>query len=516
MNNQLSTEEKEHLMDIFKSKNIVESYFLPDIDHEVKHDIDAKLATFYVAVSSFLNSPLNETIKGESGVGKTYTVKEVLSYFPQDKIHYIGKSSKTSFYHDNGILMDKEGKLINLKDEPKRPLKRDFKPEEDFDYALKQYEQTQIDWDLKLKDSYTEVDLSNRIMFFLDAEAEGFEAMLPVLSHDVESAEFNITESPTAGMHKVKHVRTKGFPVAIFAMTERWMGKREGERATRQAFIVSPENSPEKVGDANAMQAGVLEWEKKYVRPEKKKLQELLLSIRNAFVNNHYQVQIPFLNINELYPAGEIRDMRGFNQFKDTIKASTALHIHQRVIIEVEGTKYVLSSAYDVEAIMNLFSRVYETTRANADRKTIDLYWKYCVTFNDDIVFPDGFTVADMIVKYNTVEKKKVASSSMVKRLNSLSSKGYLDKHYGNLNNRDNRYTCLITKREDMLTYSANSEKAESLGVILEKGLKSFLKKVDINIHFYIIENIFGTDQFKLKEISREEAEKIILCINLT
>src|SRR5665647_43709 len=113
MAEKIPAEDPKKIMDIFQSKNIIRSHFLPDIDHEVKHDIDVKEATFYCALSSFLNDPINETVKADSGSGKTYGVERVLSYFPQDKVHMIGKQSATAFYHDNGVLMDKNGNPIN-------------------------------------------------------------------------------------------------------------------------------------------------------------------------------------------------------------------------------------------------------------------------------------------------------------------------------------------------------------------------------------------------------------------
>lgn len=214
---------------IFKSKNVIYSHFLPDIDNDVKHDLDVKQATFYVAISSYLKSTLNETVKGESGIGKTFVVKQILPYFPQDKIHYIGSDSPTSFYHDHGVLMSKDGTPINTDNDPKRPIKNTFKTVEEFEESMTKYIQAKKEWNKLMDGSYKLIDFRNRILFFLDAESQGFKKMLPLLSHDAETIEFNYTDKTLAYGMKTVHVKTQGFPVAIFAMTERDMGKREGK-----------------------------------------------------------------------------------------------------------------------------------------------------------------------------------------------------------------------------------------------------------------------------------------------
>jgi len=517
MNPQLSIEEQEHLMEIFKSKNVIYSHYLPDIDNDVKHDTDVKLATFYVALSSFLKSPLNETVKGESGVGKTYGIKQVLSYFPQDKIHYIGSESPTAFYHDTGILMTKEGKQINLDDEPIKPIKSNkiYKTEEEFEVAKANYIKTKKEWCKIINESYLEIDLSHRIMFFLDVESEGFKKLLPVLSHDNETIEFNFTDKGTNGL-KTKKVRTKGFPCAIFAMTERDMGKRENERATRQAFCVSPEDTEEKVRDANKAKAQEIKWEIKRERPTKTKLRELLSTIRDIFISGKYEVQIPFLNIDELYPNNEIRNMRGFSQFKDAIEANTALHIHQRAIVEFDGIKYVLSSIQDVEMIVDLFSKLYESTGSNMDAALLKFYWEYCILFiSNGTLFVDGFTVNDMLDRYNTVNKKKIPRTTMNNKLNLLFKKGYLDKCRDSFNNKQFRYIPLKTKKEELTpTNNTNSEIVLSTRLLLEKGLKNFFNHVTVDSRFYILKNNNGTEQFEEVEITRQEAEEIILYKN--
>jgi hypothetical protein len=514
-------------IDIFQRKDIIQ-YFLDDIDHEVKHDKDVKLTGLFVGVSSFLEETINLTLKGKSGIGKTYTMKKVLSYFPQAKIHYIAKNSATAFYHDNGILRDKQGKEINLDDMPKEPKepKKIKKSKDDnenkqasekYEQDLEKYKQEHEkykqdvkDWLLRFEDSFLEIDLSNKILFFLDAEAEGFEDMLPLLSHDVKSAEFNITESPK-GAFKTKHIKTKGFPVAIFAMTDRWMGKREGERATRQAFVVSPEETEEKIKEANKMQASILKWQVKHERKAKTEIKKLLEAERRLFSTGKFQIQMPFFNLNDLYPSTEVRDMRGFNQFKSTVEACTALHVYHRPVIEIEGIYYVLSTIDDVRTVLKLTSRLYENTVANADKALTDFYWKYCKPF--EIL---DFTANAIVNKYNEENTKKTNHSTVYKKLKALSRMGYLDKQLHQETNRKTYlFTCLKLNKEETCFHLADLEKTEFLRSILEKGFNSFLTNTSSNIVYYIIEkNKEGTAsewEPKLVPIPFERAKELVL-----
>lgn len=87
-------------------------------------------------------------------------------------------------------------------------------------------------------------------------------------------------------------------------------------------------------------------------------------------------------------------------------------------MVEIDGIKYVLSSIQDVEAISDLFGRLFESTNANAAIDLLNFYWDYCILYGED-----GFLARDILDRYNASVKKKVAYSTINKKLNLLAKK---------------------------------------------------------------------------------------------
>ncbi|MFA5366050.1 MAG: bifunctional DNA primase/polymerase, partial [Candidatus Bathyarchaeia archaeon] len=58
----------------------LQDYLLADLEKTIKFDRPVKLVSWYTGVSAMGHNPLNTSVKGESGVGKTYNVVTTLSY----------------------------------------------------------------------------------------------------------------------------------------------------------------------------------------------------------------------------------------------------------------------------------------------------------------------------------------------------------------------------------------------------------------------------------------------------
>ncbi len=120
---------------------------------------------------------------------------------------------------------------------------------------------------------------------------------------------------------------------------------------------------------------------------------------------------------------------------------------------------------------------------------------------------------------YNgTNAKKKLSYNTINSKLNALARKGYLDKRvsdFGNL--KEVNYISLKTKREDLSYNSLKNEKVLSLGEFLEMGFRTWLSCVPMKTEFFKLRNMVNDEEgeFERVEITREEAEKIILCKNM-
>ena len=74
----------------------------------IVHDDVSKIILFLGALLTYTEEDqVNIAFKAESSTGKTYIVKEVLEYFPQEDVTFIAYSSPNAFYHDEGELFRK-------------------------------------------------------------------------------------------------------------------------------------------------------------------------------------------------------------------------------------------------------------------------------------------------------------------------------------------------------------------------------------------------------------------------
>jgi len=62
--------------------------FMKYLSKVVKRDEVTKNMVFLTALSAFTREPINVFLRGESSVGKTYNVIEVLKYFPKEHFRF--------------------------------------------------------------------------------------------------------------------------------------------------------------------------------------------------------------------------------------------------------------------------------------------------------------------------------------------------------------------------------------------------------------------------------------------
>jgi len=497
---------KQNVPAIFKSKNIIEEYFLPDIGKEVKFDIPIKTAAFVTALSAILQEPMNLFFKGQSGVGKTYIVKKTLEYFPQENIRYLGGLSPTALVHEHGILMNKQGNPIDLDSRPEKPDRKMFKTDEEFRKAKEDCKKKVKEWNTELATSYTLINLKNKLLFFLETPDQGaFDRLLPILSHDKEQIEFNFTDKTAKGKFRTAKVVIQGFPATIFLTVDKKLNRME-ELATR-SFTATPESSEDKIEAANKVTThrSNYPWEKTHETKERKQLKELLLSLKLTFLDEDFDIVIPFDNLAELYPHEMVRDMRDYDHFLQFIKTFTALHIHQRAIIEVEGKKYAVASIFDVEIAFKIFGAIFETTRTSADKALLDFYWEYVST-------TEGCSIRQFVGFYNVLNKTKKGYNTIAQYLEKLEKKGYVDKQQDENDRRRYTYNPLKKKKDELLYNPLEHENKVDLSTFLKTGYELWLNDLLKGTLWYIMSNNANENELTLNKVSEAEAREKILC----
>lgn len=210
---------------------------LEELDHilstTIKGDFNLKMILFLCSLLTFTkDDQVNFIITGESSIGKTYNINEVLWYFPEDIVNAQAGASPKSFIHKKSArLVDvRDMKVIDPSDRPKKG-----DPKEKFDLY---YE--------KMRNSGYFLDYSQKIFVFPDMpNTYLLQALRPILSHDKEISKYEITEKTNYGF-KTKSVFIKGFFTSIFASANTNIDEQEASRH----FLLSPTDDPDKIQEA--------------------------------------------------------------------------------------------------------------------------------------------------------------------------------------------------------------------------------------------------------------------------
>lgn len=402
-------------VDIWRTKGLI-GYILDDLEKRVKKDKATKLSVFFTGLSAYLQEPINLFLKGESGIGKSYNAVETLRYFPEDDIWYLGGLSPKALIHQYGVLLNKWEDPIDLADKPIKPKKKQFQNEEEYQEALKQYKEEAKAWYEELRDSYTLIDLSHKILVFLESpEFNTYRMLFPILSHDTERIEYKFPEPKTLRTVKVVIQR---WPATIFLTTDR---THIEELATR-SFTVTPEASKEKIQDANILTNLKVSFPCEYAEEtdETKAIKKLVESLKVRLLKEKTDVVIPFDNLHEFFPREIVRDMRDFQHFCQFLKALTVLNFYQRPSMKKGDKRFLLSTVEDVRKALEVYSELFETTRTGTEQSILIFYHEIVKT-------KETWYLSEITHEYNSKHDRKLSSGRIGEMLQRLSEIGYVD-----------------------------------------------------------------------------------------
>jgi len=481
----------------WRTQNLID-FILKDLEKRVKKDKPTKLSCAFTGLSAYLPEPLNLFLKGESGIGKSYNVVETLRYFPKDDIWFLGGLSPKALIHDYGVLLNKHGEPLDLMDKPVKPKKKHFQSEGEYEEAFKGYKEEIKAWYEELKDSYVLIDLSHKILVFLESpEFNTFRMLFPILSHDVERIEYKFTEPKTLRTMKVV---IQGWPATIFLTTERLYME---ELATR-SFTATPEASKEKITEANVLTnlKASFPWEYTEETEETKAIKGLIESIKNQLLDGKTDVLIPFTNLSELFPKEIVRDMRDFQHFCQFLKALTVLHFYQRSFIKIGAKRFLLSTLDDVRKALEVYSEVFETTRTGTEERTLSFYHEIVKT-------KETWYLSEITQEYNSKHDRKLSSGRIGEIMKRLDEIGYVDIDKDAEDKRLNVYRPLVKEKEKSRITSI-LEIETLLNSKMQEGLETWKKNISSLTRFYTYKNI-SEETWGEAEISIEEASKMVL-----
>jgi hypothetical protein len=315
-----------NLVQIWRTENLID-YILSDLDKRIKKDNPTKLSVLFAGLSAYLPEPINLFLKGESGIGKTFNTMETLRYFPEEDVLSLGGLSPKSLIHEHGTLLNKYGEPLDLTEKPIKPKKKDYESEEEYKEALREYHEELKAYAEEIGKSYTLIDLSHRILVFLELpDFETFRMLFPILSHDTRRIEYKFVDKSNKGPLRTVKVVIEGWPATIFCTTDR----RYMEELSTRSFTVTPEISKEKIEEANKLTnlKVCFPWQFSEETEETKLIKGLIESLKRQLSDSKTDIVIPFTNLHEFFPKEIIRDMRDFQHFTQFLKTITILNFY--------------------------------------------------------------------------------------------------------------------------------------------------------------------------------------------
>ena len=198
----------------------------------IKKDKATKVIAFLNCLLTYTErDQTNMAMQAESSSGKSYVITELLEYFPKEDVMIYGNVSPTAFFHEQGVLVDRD---------TNDPIDLSQKPGPDATLAERET------WNERMRNSRILVDLEKKILVFLDQPHYRLEEYLrPLLSHDKKIIEYSITDRSEKFGLRTKKVRLRGFPTVIICSTRANMDNQEKTRM----FLLSPETSVEKLNE---------------------------------------------------------------------------------------------------------------------------------------------------------------------------------------------------------------------------------------------------------------------------
>ena len=395
-------------------KEDVLAVLLRDTERFIKRDEHVRILTFLTGISAYTDNPLNLFLKGESGAGKTYVSKSIIStYFPKEDVWMLGGITPKVLVRLHGIEMAKDGRRIEEIPFPQKPDKKSPNYEEE----MERYQQELKEYRELIRDGYMLIDLSGKILLFLEApDIEAFQLLRAILGHDDKEISYPLVEKTKQGQQRTKNVKVRGWPACIFCTADL---KYVEELATR-SLTASPEISEEKIREAQKVltEKAAAPWN--FHDTEDTVFLRWVVS-QIKYICKEYKVLIPSTNLHEVFPKEEVtRHMRDYDHFIAIVKAITLLYFPQRTTIEKDGQKYVLAAPEDVITALKIFQRIYETTETGTEERIL-LFYKNVVVKQPE------WRIKDLTEEYNKNAKRKVGRETIYKWLRVLEDIGYVD-----------------------------------------------------------------------------------------
>jgi hypothetical protein len=464
-------------------------YCLDIILKEARKEEKLSYQLLITMLSTYSNNPINLLINAPSGVGKNYVINIVSSLFPQsDILSLVGMTDKALF-HRSGILVIKnengeyesiEDKVLDIDkeiEEKKHELNRTYDKIEK--QALRSLITT-LNQDKKnlLKDARKLIDLSNKIIIFLDTpRQELLSGLLPLLSHDKFEVEYEFTD--THNGIKTKNNVLRGWPAVIIAQALDYSHSLRFPEYQRRFITTNPTMTKEKYNEAinlifDKSSVPDLVYQNKVLSDEEKaKAREIIKGLKEKIQDIYHNgkpgknnVIIPFSDlIIGSIPKEKASDMIRANRLSTYLSFLPIVYFYKRPRITLVKKGDITIHTIPIATFEDLQNTLSLMEYSDGVRPYI-LEWYYDIFLKafeekrepDSRVNSKGeelkedriaLTSQDIIKKHFEINNETLTSKRLLESyIYPLFNQGYIDKIESVIDKRANIYfPIIITKK---------------------------------------------------------------------
>lgn len=310
-------------------------------------------------LSAYSKNPINLLINARSGVGKNYVINKVSALFPKSDIVNLASMTEKALFHRPGILVMQnketgeyesiESELSDIEyeilEKQKEMSLADKFSKVELKNEIREIEKKRNDL---LKESKKLIDLSNKILIFLDTPPERLIiGMLPLLSHDQYEIEYEYVD--THNGIKTRNNVLRGWPAVIIAQALDYSNSPRYQEIQRRFITTNPTMTQNKYNEAIDLICYknsvpdiiyqhdiVSEQQKDVARDIINQLREQTLAISNNVKPSINNTIIPYEEIiRQSLPREKPEDMTRANRLHTYLGFLPTVHFNKRPRLEI-------------------------------------------------------------------------------------------------------------------------------------------------------------------------------------
>ncbi len=416
--------------------------FLDYYENRIKEDREASFFVFLTALSKDSDDPQNIFLRGDSGIGKTWVVTNVLDLFDDENVWMLGGLSPTALVHSYGELLDANGNPIEWTEKPTlEQVKEELEASEpniSKAQVQKEYFSRLQNWNDKLKDSKYVVDLNGKLLVFLDApHIETFNKLRPVLSHDKEEISYRFTDKSKNGSLRTSHVVLKGWPACVFCTTDKnWM-----EDLATRSLTITPKTTEKKLREACVLVGSDAAFPfDDFKAKTESKMKLVLQCLQTEIENGKINVAVPYAKqFSQIIPLNQPRIMRDLKHLMAFIKLNALVNHKDRPKISGREKPVVLATYEDFKAVMEYFEFIEETTTSGLNAHILNVFHRVMEPLKT-------FGYPELVAKCTEMLHYPLARATLYVYVRELAKIGYVDEE-PDLNDKRKKIISVIRKR---------------------------------------------------------------------